>query len=904
MLSLSFADTPQSFVNLQNYIDKLSSLFMEIGRAAPRYQAIALLYPRSKKLQSYLSEYFISVVGLCHYLFKFGHKSTVMQFTSSLSDSHLKNFQTELDRWANSIKEEMYLAEFQESSGSRALIIDFFKSSSRRQDHATRMQVLDFCSKYDHETAWKQTRKAGNSSFYARSMDYQEWRDSSHSRTLMYTGKLGSGKSVMLANIVDDLHLFTKKEQYPVAYFFCKHDVMESLQARTIIGSLVRQLLRTIPDLGALSMYCEDTNANCTTETLLELLFKGFPSHRKVYLVLDGLDECNLEEKKVLIQAVRKIQDRLQVLLCASFREEPNNGLQLITGRLLNARVVSLPDDNPDIEAFIEADLERCLAQRLLTIGDPTLILEIQDALLKGSQGMFLWVALQIQTLCSMKTDRAIREALEDLPKDLSETFARILQKSGSSDPSLQVKTLHLVLAACRPLTTDELREALSVTPGDATWDPANIINDVYSALSCCGCLVIVDEEEFTVRVVHHSFKQYILNGPGNMNHTEFSLREAQRTMADTIVTYLNYGVFGTEISRVKVTPIMVQSAPSKIIQVAMQSSSSTSSLAMKFLKSRKQPAFDMSKVLAATQNIFRSENGYSFRFHNYAEKYWQDHIAYISGHDTAMFRLCSKLFRSQAHKLNDLDRDWCSRFQCAAQNGNKDIVTLLMLRDSDVDLNAKDKKGMTLLHWAVLDGYPSVVQMLIDTGVNVGVQDHSKRTPLITAVSREHGEVVEVLLRSGKADVDAKDEHGRTALVFAATVGYRDMAELLLTIGKANVNMRTQDNETALIHAARRGDMDMVELLLTTGKADVNIQGYGGETALICAARRGDSNIVELLLTIVKADVHGVNDQGKTAFDVAKELGHLSSATLLKEHIDRDADNILGTNLTAVGLI
>lgn len=35
---------------------------MTVGRSTPRYQEMALLYPRSKGLQSHLSEYFIVVV--------------------------------------------------------------------------------------------------------------------------------------------------------------------------------------------------------------------------------------------------------------------------------------------------------------------------------------------------------------------------------------------------------------------------------------------------------------------------------------------------------------------------------------------------------------------------------------------------------------------------------------------------------------------------------------------------------------------------------------------------------------------------------------------------------------------------------------------------------------------------
>ena len=303
-LTWSITNTPQSIVNLSSYINKLSSLFMDVGRSAPRYQAITLLYPRSTKLQSYLTEYFVVVVDLCHYLFKFGQKSTVQQFTSSLSDLRLKTFQADLDKWANSIKEQMHLNEAQESSGFRALTREMFKSTSHQQQHATKMRVLDFCSTYDHETAWKQLRKAGNTSFHTQLAEYQEWKDGSRPCTLLYTGKLGSGKSVLLANIVDDLSLSTMKDRSLVAYFFCKHDIPESLQARTIVGSLVQQLLCSILDLCVPAKSCKNTHTIGDTKKVLEMLFQGFSPDTKAYLVLDGLDECDSREKETLVQAV------------------------------------------------------------------------------------------------------------------------------------------------------------------------------------------------------------------------------------------------------------------------------------------------------------------------------------------------------------------------------------------------------------------------------------------------------------------------------------------------------------------------------------------------------------------------------------------------------------------------
>ena len=285
-------------MNLSSYIEKLSSLFMDIGRSAPRYQSIVLLYPRSTKLQLHLTEYFIVVVGLCHYLFKFGQKSTIQQFASSLSDAHLKTFQTDTDKWASSIREQMIVSEAQESSGFRALARDMFTSASHQQTNATRMRVLKFCSTYDYETAWKQIRKAGNASFHTRQAEYREWIDGSNPGTLLYAGKLGSGKSVLLANIVDDLSLFSKKGKALVAYFFCKHDVPESLHARTIIGSLAHQLLRTVLDLSIPAKSCEDTCTTDDTEQVLEMLFPGFSNKVKIYLVLDGLDECDNDPER------------------------------------------------------------------------------------------------------------------------------------------------------------------------------------------------------------------------------------------------------------------------------------------------------------------------------------------------------------------------------------------------------------------------------------------------------------------------------------------------------------------------------------------------------------------------------------------------------------------------------
>jgi hypothetical protein len=185
--------------------------------------------------------------------------------------------------------------------------------------------------------------------------------------------------------------------------------------------------------------------------------------------VLDGLDLCEEAERREVTEFLRKLQMGFFVLICAPYRQEPNVELESTLKNLLSIQPVSLPNNQPDIETFIETELARHIENRSLILGDPTLILDVQDALLKGSKGMFLWVALQIQSLITLQTDEDLRDALAHLPQDLSEIFAQLLAKPSGAVSKYQRLIFELITAAQRPLTTNEMREALSVTPGETS---------------------------------------------------------------------------------------------------------------------------------------------------------------------------------------------------------------------------------------------------------------------------------------------------------------------------------------------------------------------------------------------------------------------------------------------------
>jgi hypothetical protein len=369
---------------MSSYLEKLSGLLMNAGRSAPRYENMALLYPRSKILQSHLAEYFIVVVGLCHTTFKFIRKSTIGQFTSSLGDSELKSHQSNLELWANSIKEEISMLvaekigeEAQENTLFRALMSKGSKSMSIEQKLRNRLRVLNILSTYDYETPWKQARKTGNATLFNRTPDYQDWRGQEASCTLLYKGKLGSGKSVLLANIVDDLNLYVPRKDIIVAYFFCCYDIPESLNAGTIIRSLVRQFLVSIPEFDIPAKFLNDTTSAPDFDDMFSLLLSALPSKFRAYLILDGLDECDDSERIILTQQLRRLQDKFTMLVCISFRLEPDMVFKLNPKDFTALRSISMSEDNPDIETFINEELQNCIESKALVLGDATLVLEI-----------------------------------------------------------------------------------------------------------------------------------------------------------------------------------------------------------------------------------------------------------------------------------------------------------------------------------------------------------------------------------------------------------------------------------------------------------------------------------------------------------------------------------------------
>ncbi|KAJ5770531.1 uncharacterized protein N7511_002582 [Penicillium nucicola] len=864
-------------VDFTSYLEKLSNVFMIAGRLAPRHEKMALLYPRSSDLQSSLCEYFIVVVRLCHEITAFARKSTFGKLAASLSDPDLISYQSDLESWGKMIKGEVtYLMakrledEADLNSRFRAMSTKFHKSGAYQHAVQTKQRVLDLCSQYDHSVSWKQIRKTGNTSLFRESPLYRDWKSLPVGSTLVYTGKLGSGKSVLMANIVDDIYIGNKNA--PVAYFFCRHDILESLNARTVVGSLARQLLESLTDFTAASVIFDRDATRASFETFIDLVHRclDFRQHN-CYIIVDGLDELDDHETDKVISFLQRLQSGLgKFRICLSLRDYPKGSPSAnVFSCLSGVAMVPMPSNTAEIEEFIQSDLENRIETGRLTIGNPTLILEIQDALSRGSEGMFLWVALQIESLCSMESDEEIRHALTDLPRDLSETFARALK--ARSENAHQKNIFAMLAVANRPLMVQELREALSVVPGDLDWKPDRLLNNIWSTLASCGSLITIDEEQLTVHLVHSSVRQFLLGKPRKSTEMLVNSDDAHRMMAEVIITYLNYSMFERQVSKQVQSQLQTGSLPYEVIRSTINSSMRVQKLAIRLLRSRKNPNFDIGKVVAETARQSH-DHQQIFYFHNYATSCISAHVTRASGLIQDMQTLFARLLGPVSILRREMtDEDYNMILDWALMKGYMPLVMVLSRPRLENPV-----VGTRVLNRAITDDDDAMIRFLLTSEEGyvlpsrLGLGPSSpEQNSLLFAVRSGSSSTIETLLASGKFNINIKDSSadGRTPLHEAVVRGL-DQTIALLRHG-ADYNIPDDKGYTALHLAAMHGHSDIVKYMIYLG-SDPNDTDSQGLTSLHLAALHGNSDVVRVLLDNPSTDVSLLDSEGRSAGDLA----------------------------------
>uniref|UniRef100_A0A8C5SFU3 Ankyrin repeat, SAM and basic leucine zipper domain containing 1 n=1 Tax=Laticauda laticaudata TaxID=8630 RepID=A0A8C5SFU3_LATLA len=182
----------------------------------------------------------------------------------------------------------------------------------------------------------------------------------------------------------------------------------------------------------------------------------------------------------------------------------------------------------------------------------------------------------------------------------------------------------------------------------------------------------------------------------------------------------------------------------------------------------------------------------------------------------------------------------------------------------------------------ALTAGNLSVIEELLNTGINVESNLKFGWTPLMYAASVANVELMYLLLSRGANASFEKDDY--SILMAACTASGSEeqilkSVELLLS-RNANPNAACKKKMTPLMYAAREGHSQVVALLVVHG-SQVNAQDKGGYTALTWAACQGHKKVIFKLLEL-GADKSIQTKDGQTPGEIAKKNRHLEIFSLL----------------------
>jgi hypothetical protein len=386
----------------------------------------------------------------------------------------------------------------------------------------------------------------------------------------------------------------------------------------------------------------------------------------------------------------------------------------------------------------------------------------------------FRWAACQLDTLAGCVTRGKVRRALEELPKTLDETYARILCAIDTGEHAEEaLKILTWLTHAERPLTATEVLQVTGIVMEDAhRFDVDEVLEDSNDIVRICSSLVsittgtkgsdgvsdddVTDGEEFYgetnaesnvtyVRLAHFSVKEYLESTRPCIPRYRLTGQEPHDMLAKCCLVYL----------------------------------------------------------LRFREDEWRSSDCESdFPLARYVARYWTQHARTSGMLSKQQQDLSVEVFTRNTTafmawmRFFDIENPWISApnirrtfdrvptaLYVASHEGLGHAVSAVLSAGADVNAEGGVHSYGTALEAAAVGGHKEVVQVLVEAGAYIDAQGGAYGTALQMAAAGGYKEVVQVLVEAG-ADIDAQGGGYSTALQEAAAGGHKEVVQVLVEAG------------------------------------------------------------------------------------------------------------------------
>ncbi|KAI0055544.1 hypothetical protein BV25DRAFT_1895091 [Artomyces pyxidatus] len=355
--------------------------------------------------------------------------------------------------------------------------------------------------------------------------EFKNWSTNLTSGMLWLQGKPGAGKTILASIVIEALKRLPPSgdsdmpPRRTVAYFYCQHDHSWKRDPLAVLPSLLHDVLEQLP-LPPTRLLEMNPHTIHSREEVCQMLREMTVDSGTVFLVVDALDECTSDHRGALINALRTLSRDIKILVTTrdwtEFRDA-FKGIPVISldtrpdsdiVKFIRKKVRLLEDEeDEDPEEFVSPSLK---------VRDPELRDRIVRTLVKGADGMFLWVRLQILHLRARSTEHDIAASLEDLPEGLDATYNRALRQIHALPHRRRThvqRLLRWVICQRHPLGLEDLASAVVADDmPEYIWDPKRCIAQPRRLIDDCAHLV--QAMHGSVRLIHASVRDFLLGSP------------------------------------------------------------------------------------------------------------------------------------------------------------------------------------------------------------------------------------------------------------------------------------------------------------------------------------------------------------------------------------------------------
>ncbi|KAG1850980.1 hypothetical protein C8R48DRAFT_778011 [Suillus tomentosus] len=406
-----------------------------------------------------------------------------------------------------------------------------------------------------HRASHRQ-RNVGTGRWIFHAEQYVAW-NASDSAFLWLNGQAGSGKTILASAVIDEIQGSGPADPQTLGYFYCDFRDEQTTNAAAVLRSLVVQLLRQSTDDWITKIHKpeqEDSNAKvdfvflndlgqqqrngerCPTDLtfLRQLLVEASRLVYRPVLVIDALDEC--KDYSDLVDHLVDLAGDAQLRLFVTGRSELD-----IKYAFRDLPTIFLKDSAEQMKADICAHItEQLKTQKRLSRLPETLRNLILEKLLEKAEGMFRWVQCQLDELRRCAREIDIKNALNNLPAGLNETYDRIvcgIQQKGRGYDQIAYNCLLWLAGALTPLTLGQLDEAMMIDIKRSILDPDLRASDPMDIVVACGSLVTYDETTGVVALSHYSVKEYLISP--RPNNILKSTSDTHARIFELLITYV-----------------------------------------------------------------------------------------------------------------------------------------------------------------------------------------------------------------------------------------------------------------------------------------------------------------------------------------------------------------------------